>query len=81
MNKLSLIALVLLCAGCAGQAPRSDEPNRLAASPFCLHDTGSRIAPAEGECMPAVGHSYSRDDVERTGQSTTGNVLRSLTLF
>jgi hypothetical protein len=47
-----------------------------AASPGCLKQTGSRI-PANGPCR-ASGHSYTRNDINRTGKPMTAGVLQRL---
>jgi len=49
----------------------------------CLRQTGSRIvahrkAKGERDCLPLPGRTYSRDDIERTGQTDIANALRRL---
>ncbi|HXP64731.1 MAG TPA: hypothetical protein VN815_04575 [Steroidobacteraceae bacterium] len=58
--------------GCATTKP----PTQAAAAndPSCLTGTGSRIAPAPGQCR-GVGRSYSNQDIDRTGQTSAGNAL------
>lgn len=48
--------------------------------PFnCLKETGSRIKPAEDRpCIGAPGQVYTRDDIDRTGATTTAEALRKL---
>ena len=43
----------------------------------CIKDTGSRIPADHAQCT-AVGHSFSGDDIERTGATTAGGALRLL---
>ena len=80
MNKCCLLTLVLI-AGCAGPAPRSDEPVTLARNPYCLHDTGSRIATPPGSCVPAAGRSYTREEIEDAGGPTLVDALQRLVPF
>lgn len=55
----------------------------------CLQDTGSRITAAanakarkagrkERECANSPGRSYSKDDIDRTGQTDIASALRQL---
>jgi hypothetical protein len=44
----------------------------------CIRDTGSRIPPKQGECLPVTGRSYSKDDLDRTGERTLGPALEKL---
>ena len=44
----------------------------------CLQDTGSLIKPKPGNCLPVHGNSYSKDDIDRTGQPTLGPALQML---
>lgn len=55
------------------------------ADSFCLRQTGSHlhaIAKVHGEravqCASDPGRSYSREDIERTGATTTAQALRLL---
>ncbi|MEO8778262.1 MAG: hypothetical protein ABI389_06275 [Rhodanobacter sp.] len=45
---------------------------------MCLRHTGSLIPPKRGECINAVGTSYSAEDLRRTGQPNTGAALQML---
>lgn len=47
-------------------------------NPFCLRDTGSRIKPPPGHCLPVAGRSYSRQDIDRTGATNIGQALQML---
>jgi outer membrane cobalamin receptor len=44
----------------------------------CLKETGSRIKPKEGECVEAPGKVITRDDIDRTGSTSTADAIRRL---
>lgn len=49
----------------------------------CLRQTGSRIVThrktkGERDCLPLPGRSYSREDIERTGETDIADALRRL---
>ena len=44
----------------------------------CLLETGSLIRARKGECLPATGRSYSRDELQRTGHPDTARALQTL---
>lgn len=46
----------------------------------CLRATGSRIAKRDGKsrCIAQPGRAYSREDIERTGQTNVYDALRTL---
>ena len=44
----------------------------------CLQDTGSHIKRRDQVCLPVNGNSYSREDIERTGDPNIGQALQSL---
>lgn len=44
----------------------------------CIRDTGSLIPPKKGECLPVFGHSYTKDDIDNTGERTLGPALQKL---
>jgi len=55
------------------------------ADAFCLRETGSHLRAIKTEhneraveCAGAPGRSYSREDIERTGATTTADALRRL---
>ncbi|MDD3762078.1 MAG: hypothetical protein PHP86_02155 [Nevskiales bacterium] len=57
----------------------SDAPEARAADAHCLTETGSRIkTSAERPCISAPGSVYSRDDIDRTGATSTAEALRRL---
>jgi hypothetical protein len=78
LRAASAIAPVILCVACA--ATTADVKPKAAASalgqnPACLTEAGSRIAANSANCS-AIGRSYSRDDIDRTGATTAGEALR-----
>lgn len=44
----------------------------------CIRDTGSLIPPKKGECLPVAGRSYSKGDIDATGETTLGPALEKL---
>lgn len=85
MKKISLLLLVAACLGAGGvkaQAPTNQ--TQVKAKPArCPPATGSRLgkAPdAQGRCdeAPPLSRSYSREDIERTGQLDAGQALQIL---
>src|SRR5687767_10167521 len=83
-------AVVAAAAGCATSSSPADAA-RIAADASkpttfdkaCVQDTGSRIKPAKGDetkaanCMQP-GSTYSKEELERTGEIDTGRALRQL---
>lgn len=75
-----LFAAMLGLAGCAGPAPRDVAATAVPvpSDSLCLRETGSRIRPLQGECLPVIGRAYTRVDLERTGAPSLSEALRSL---
>ncbi|HUB88666.1 MAG TPA: hypothetical protein VMA74_02960 [Dyella sp.] len=44
----------------------------------CIRDTGSLIPAKKGECLPVPGRSYSKQDIDATGETTLGPALQRL---
>ena len=44
----------------------------------CIRDTGSLIKPKPGECLPVAGRSYSKQDIDATGETRLGPALERL---
>lgn len=44
----------------------------------CIRDTGSLIKPKKGECLPVSGRSYTKQDIDNTGERTLGPALQKL---
>jgi len=81
LHVTSAIAAVFILAACAATTadvkPKAAAPGAVAQNPACLSQTGSRIAGNDANCS-AIGRSYSRDDINRTGSTTAGEALRLL---
>jgi hypothetical protein len=49
---------------------------------ICLRHTGSRIQrradKKDGSCLDAYGRAYTRDDIDRTGETDLADALRKL---
>ena len=75
------IAVVIVAGaalfGCATTADKAKPAVSAALNdPTCLTATGSRIA-ATSRCR-GTGHSYSSEDLERTGYTSTADALAAL---
>ena len=44
----------------------------------CIRDTGSLIKAKPGECLPVAGRSYTKQDIDATGETTLGPALEKL---
>lgn len=44
----------------------------------CIQQTGSHITNREQKCLPLNGNSYTREDLERTGDPNLGRALHKL---
>jgi hypothetical protein len=44
----------------------------------CIRDTGSRIPPPKGQCLPVHGNVYTHKDLETTGRTTAAGALQQL---
>jgi hypothetical protein len=74
---LLVVTLAAIAAGCAV----TPETRVTEATPSNMNNclaTGTRIASKQRECSPAVGRSYSQEDLDRTGALTTAEALRRL---
>jgi hypothetical protein len=71
-------ASVIILGACAATTPnakpKAGASAAVAENPACLTQTGSRIAARHPDCS-AVGHSYSSEDIERTGSTTADEAL------
>jgi hypothetical protein len=87
---LAAAGFAMAARGTPQNAPASDQPaaapttnpaNHSAIKPGdrnCLRDTGSLIPAKKGECLPVTGHSYSKKDIDSTGETTIGPALQKL---
>jgi hypothetical protein len=78
LRAASAIISIVILAACAATTPdvkpKAGASAAVAQTPACLTQTGSRIATNNADCS-AFGHSYSRDDIDRTGSATAGEAL------
>lgn len=79
---LVIAPLMLLVAGVAvgGEEPAPTTPVQsqgdMPADSHCLRETGSRIEPEPGKCLPIAGRVITRDELRRSGASNAGEALR-----
>lgn len=55
----------------APSTTRPDEHN-------CIRETGSHIPAGKGRCLPVNGRSYTRQELQRTGEPELGRALQKL---
>lgn len=60
------------------EPPKTGRPAIRPGDRMCLRHTGSLIPPKPGECINAVGTSYSAEDLRRTGEPNTARALQML---
>jgi hypothetical protein len=81
LRTASAIAAVLVLTACAanttGVKPNPAATAALVQNPACPPQSSSRIAASPANCA-GFDHSYSSDDITRTGATTTGDALRLL---
>jgi hypothetical protein len=85
-SRLLLVAAAgtALLAGCATSAPapaRLTEPvaaKAQAPDPYCVRDTGKRLQPAGGRCLPSPGRVITREEIDQTGRTSVDEVLNTL---
>ena len=77
---VSAISAALVLAACAAGTPNV-KPNATSAAvaknPACVSETAIRIPSDRADCS-AIGRSYSRDDIDRTGKTNLGDALAVL---
>lgn len=44
----------------------------------CIRDTGSLIPAKKGQCLPVTGRSYSKKELDSTGENNLGPALQKL---
>lgn len=69
-------ACSVACTGAPSARPDTRAASNVPAS--CIRETASRIPTKPDQCQDAAGHSWSHDDIDRTGQPDVGNALRML---
>lgn len=64
----------------ANQATAESSPRRSVDDRICLRETGTRIQrrDSKDQCVNANGRSYTRDDLDRTGDVNLADALRRL---
>lgn len=77
------IALLATSASVAAERAAAEAEGDVSAesreSSHCLRETGSRIKPSKDQpCINAAGRAYTREDIDRTGATTTAEALRQL---
>jgi hypothetical protein len=79
LRATSAIGSALILVACAETTadvkPKDAAPGAVVQNPACLIQTGSRITSNNANCS-AIGRSYSRDDINRTGSTTADEALR-----
>jgi hypothetical protein len=68
--------LMALLAGCATQG-HPQQAAKAQGTAGCVQDTGSRLPRTPGSC-PALGRTYTGDDLQRTGEENVGEALQKL---
>lgn len=81
MLKLSALSatLALILAACATTPPGAGKPAAANASPpaGCVAQTATRIPVKDSSCS-GHGNTYTKDDIDRTGQANLGDALPML---
>jgi hypothetical protein len=78
MAALGSIAAALALGACASISGNTRMTPVAAAQPAgCVSQTGSAIPAPPGKCA-GFGNTYTREDIEHTGQTTAGGALRML---
>lgn len=86
MKTLIAFGCALFFSACASPAqkdsaaaPKTDTAQAPTEQPHCLQETGSRVSRSKDRpCIAAPGQVYTREDIDRTGATTTGDALRKL---
>jgi hypothetical protein len=91
MNKPILAFAVAVALGFGGAAAAQSTANTPATADAqharqvpapgardCVRETGSHIKRHDQACLPVNGRSYSRDDLDRTGNPNIGRALQQL---
>ncbi len=63
--------------GCA-TTPQKAAPVAYTQPIDCVHDTGTHIRLPEHACVGTPGSTYTKDDLDRTGQTNVAAALRQL---
>jgi hypothetical protein len=76
MRTTLLATLALLLTACAHDRPAPQTAS--ASDKYCVTETGSYIKKTNGECVAGPGRTYSREELERTGEIDNARALRDL---
>ena len=84
--RTALTALLLVSVAASGepQADPDPHPRPESAQPHadgpaaahCVRETGSRIAPEPGECLPVSGRVITQDEMRRKGATNAAEAIR-----
>lgn len=80
-RKLDAVTVQASARGDSATPPTPPRNDGVADDRHCLKYTGSHLAARErrnGGCVMASGRSYSREDIDRTGQTDLSQALRML---
>lgn len=76
---LSLAGAVLVTAPVfADDAKPAADSAKTPSEATCATDTGTRIKRKSDDCGPSPSRRYTKDDLDRTGQSTAAGALRNV---
>jgi len=77
-NSLAGAAVILTLAACAASPPLPGSATAAAKPPVgCVSDTATHL-PVKPNACAGVGGTYTRQDLDRTGQVDTRDALRAL---
>jgi hypothetical protein len=68
LRNIGTILAALVLFGCAAT------PADMAKNPNCLTETGSHLSAAKSDCR-AYGRSFTKEDIARTGSTSTADAL------
>jgi hypothetical protein len=76
---IAFLCLTLGLGACASAPPVAEQPKSAAVQPplGCVPNTASRLPPNSSSCT-APGSSYSKDQIDRTGQPYLNQSLQML---
>ena len=80
LNRLVIGAgLAIALAACASTPPPQSTQTAAAKAPAgCVPETATRIPASNPNTCAGFGHSFSQQDISRTGQADPGGALRML---
>ena len=72
------LAAALLLAACASQPPSRKDAALEDTPRHCLRSTGTQLPLREGQCVNGPGRVVTREDLERSGASSTAEALNRI---